>query len=712
MSSDIERCPARLDSQATKVETEVEGEENDLHTHSNWCSTEKLARFSFNQASPPDNPYTSARLPSRIPNLKGSSPLPGSHLEFQDQQFGDRPWRCGDPQRYGTPKKGDAWHKCHKLTEKYDNEMCDAWKEEVDKLLIFAGLFSATVTAFTIESYKWLSEEADDVSVRLLAFVATRITNSTDPLPPNLVVSPFSVNSSDVRINAAWFLSLTLSLSTVLIGILCLQWLREYQRDAALPHKEAVALRQMRYEGLLHWRVPEILSALPVLLQSSLILFFVGLLDLLWSRHTIVAACVSAAVGVVMLFLAATTALPALQHALTKDKHLRGRQCPYKSPQSWLCYRLGHTLFWIFNSLNLPWSNFDTPRFHRLLKSAADVNWMNFDMRWRHLRDAEEVVRGSAKKLRDSEDIIHGLQWINDTFTQSVEAVYPIYHSLFDLESSAAATTVSNFYLAVGQIDNDTLRVMLDDRFSPTEYQKRDVISAYYLHLHQDTHPVLKTSYIESVIRILNSQDVPEPFYDWLSQILQDLASPTLSSPQDIATVHSLNNPEIQVQILLCVKMLIARDVLRTLDVVVVWALLHRLLAPSLSSPPEDRGVGLIGTNVNLHHLKLACGMFEEFEKWITRGKDIVRWERVKLCSEGMLTVFNPSVDLSWLESLCPEISKALSFVQSLEVHMSNLGGPAAILLREKWWLDDWETYSLDDWNRFLENFQSLVEDD
>ena len=33
--------------------------------------------------------------------------------------------------------KEDAWRKCHKLVEKYDNEMCGAWKEEVDKLMIF-----------------------------------------------------------------------------------------------------------------------------------------------------------------------------------------------------------------------------------------------------------------------------------------------------------------------------------------------------------------------------------------------------------------------------------------------------------------------------------------------------------------------------------------------------------------------------------------------
>lgn len=505
-----------------------------------------------------------------------------------------------------------------------------------------------------------------------------------------------------MRINTVWFLSLTLALTTVLIGILCLQWLREFQRDAALPHKESVALRQMRYEGLIEWHVPEILSALPVILQLALILFFVGLLDLLWSLHPIIAACISAVVGVVMLFLATTTVLPTLQHALTKNNHLRILQCPYKSPQSWLFYRMGNA---IFNSLNIPGFNFDSPRFYRLLKSAADLNWITFDMRWRHLRDAEEVVRGSAKSLRDSDDTMHALKWINDTFTQSIDAVYPIYHSIADLELPAAAATVASFHLERGQIDSDTLRVMLDDRFSPMEYQKRDIISAFYLHLHQDTHPVLKTTYIESVIRILNSQQVPASFYDWLSQILQEVA---MVSPESESVLHPLN-PEIHIQILLCVKNLLAqndRSGLRILDVAVAWSLVHRLLSTGMRMVSSDDRSALGLNGVNIHHLQLACGMFEEFEAWLTQGKDINRWERVKLCAEGMMTVFAPPVDITWLESLCPEMSKASSLLRSLEAYISNFGQPSAILLRQKWSLSSWENYNEEAWNRLLVNFR------
>ncbi|KAF8800057.1 hypothetical protein BYT27DRAFT_7342631 [Phlegmacium glaucopus] len=713
--SDLERHPTRLNSQLTQVEEF----EEDVQHHPKDESKRTLPPFSSNQRSSLDNPYNlkTRRQSIRIPNSNQASPLPDENKD----RFEDIPWHCGNPYRYGAPMKEDAWQKCYKMTEKYDNEMCAAWKEEVDKLLIFAGLFSATITSFTIESYKWLSEGPEDVSARLLATIATQLSNSSsNPLQPNLILPPFSVSSTDVRINAVWFLSLTLGLTTVLIGILCLQWLREFQRDAALPHKESVALRQMRYEGLMEWYVPEILSALPLLLQLALILFFVGLLDLLWSRHTVVAACISALVGLVMFFLAATTALPALQHAVTKNNHLRIYQCPYKSPQSWLFYRMGHSLFWIFSSLNLPWSNFDSPRFHRLLKSAQDLNWMTFDMRWRHLRDAEEVIRGSAKKVRDSDDTVHALQWINDTFTQSVEAVYPIYHSLADLEIPAATTTVAGFHLERGQIDNATLRVMLDDRFSPMEYQKRDIISAFYLHLHQDVHPVLKTTYIESVIRILNSQPVPEPFYDWFSQILQEVVVPSSSSLDESEAVVLHIGSDIHLQILLCLKTLLAQNGLQILDVVVAWSLVHRLLSTGMrttasAAPLDDDDDPMMLkkplNGVNIHQLRLAGEIFEEFEIWLTKGKEIKRWERVKLCAEGMITVFTPPTDIVWLESLCPEmLSKACSLLRSLEGYISTFGGgPSAVLLRQKWSLGCWENFDEEEWKRLLVDFRVLA---
>jgi len=145
------------------------------------------------------------------------------------------------------------------------------------------------------------------------------------------------------------------------------------------------------------------------------------------------------------------------------------------------------------------------------------------------------------------------------------------------------------------------------------------------------------------------------------------------------------------------------------LDLVVAWALLHHLLSPSLMDTSEERSVGM---NVNVHHLQLACGMFEEFEKWILHGRHLERSDRVKLCAEGMMTVFPPSVDLSWLASFCPDMVKAVSLVRSLEIQMAVLGGPSTVLMRERWWLDYWEVYSDKDWERLLLSFQLIGQEE
>jgi len=128
-----------------------------------------------------------------------------------------------------------------------------------------------------------------------------------------------------------------------------------------------------------------------------------------------------------------------------------------------------------------------------------------------------------------------------------------------------------------------------------------------------------------------------------------------------------------------------------------------------ISSSDDDREAGM---NVNVEHLKLACGMFEGFENWITQGREIERCDRVKLCTEGMITVFPPSVDVALLRKFCPEITKALMLVLALAVQMTTLGGPSVVLSREKrWWLEYWEAYTEKDWDNLMETFGKIKEE-
>ncbi|EJD44338.1 hypothetical protein AURDEDRAFT_166718 [Auricularia subglabra TFB-10046 SS5] len=147
-----------------------------------------------------------------------------------------------------------------------------------------------------------------------------------------------------MRINAYWFISLVLSLSAALIAILGKQWVREFERSATnLPLKEVVGVRQLKFEGLEYWRVGDIISALPLLLQLSLALFALGILELLWYLHVSGAIAVCVPTAIVLLFYLATTFLPLLQHVQRFREGHGIPQCAYKSPQALLAIHV-HSL--------------------------------------------------------------------------------------------------------------------------------------------------------------------------------------------------------------------------------------------------------------------------------------------------------------------------------------------------------------------------------
>jgi len=216
-----------------------------------------------------------------------------------------------------------------------------------------AGLFSAVVTAFIIESYKALKQDPSEVLLsRILAQLEGRV-NGTDIL----TTPTFTPTHSDIRVNILWFLSLIFSLATVLVGIIALQWLREHLR----PHTDiepqiAFSLHHLNVESVDRWYLPQIFTALPLLLQLALVLFLVGVIEFLWSLNSTVAIPIAVAVGLSLSFLLWTTVLPTMQALLLFLPRLPWGNmprspCPYRSPQSWAFHRSVQPLVAIFLSI-------------------------------------------------------------------------------------------------------------------------------------------------------------------------------------------------------------------------------------------------------------------------------------------------------------------------------------------------------------------------
>ncbi|KAJ7818493.1 hypothetical protein B0H14DRAFT_2250719, partial [Mycena olivaceomarginata] len=113
--------------------------------------------------------------------------------------------------------------------EKYDKAPVEGWKSDMDGLLIFAGLFSASLTTFLIESYKTLSPDQGAMTIALLAQISRQLDTSSSNTSMATTNPSFTTPSAaTLACNILWFLSLGLGLSCALFATLVQQWARDF----------------------------------------------------------------------------------------------------------------------------------------------------------------------------------------------------------------------------------------------------------------------------------------------------------------------------------------------------------------------------------------------------------------------------------------------------------------------------------------------------
>ncbi|KAF5315225.1 hypothetical protein D9619_007528 [Psilocybe cf. subviscida] len=273
-------------------------------------------------------------------------------------------WKCGEPYSHSLPlpPDGDPWAILLEPLVEKDRAQCEEWIDEVQNILIFAGLFSAVVTAFAVESVKELQQ---DPVAELLGRISSQLAGvSLADIQDN--AKPFSPSGSTIRLNIFLFLSLILSLMTVLVGTTGLQWLREHQSYRTSPDAQTTfGLLNMREAALREWYVPQVFASLPLLLQSALILFFAAIFELLLNTGQNIIIPVATMIGATSLFLLLTMALPTMQAFKLSHSHLKRNTkvplpCPYKSPQSNAFRRLVTSSQFVFL---------------RLLSTSANIHW-------------------------------------------------------------------------------------------------------------------------------------------------------------------------------------------------------------------------------------------------------------------------------------------------------------------------------------------------
>ncbi|KAF7333785.1 hypothetical protein MVEN_02335300 [Mycena venus] len=161
----------------------------------------------------------------------------------------------------------------------------DRWKSGLDALLVFLGLFSAIVTSFFIASQTGLAPDKSDRTNELLANLTEIVIMLSNKPADDLDFSPpseFRPEPSNIRLNSYYSLSLVLSLSIATLAVAG----RGFLNMVAMSQKKGAAFRLADIHR--RWASAETslrpaIEALPQLLVLPVLLFIVGVLDMLLS---------------------------------------------------------------------------------------------------------------------------------------------------------------------------------------------------------------------------------------------------------------------------------------------------------------------------------------------------------------------------------------------------------------------------------------------
>ncbi|KAJ7268211.1 hypothetical protein B0H12DRAFT_96987 [Mycena haematopus] len=253
---------------------------------------------------------------------------------------------------------GVDWSKCASAVREYDSSIVEAWRRDMDNSITFDPTFNKT---------------------------------------------------TGIVINAAFFSSLIISLNAVVMATLVKQWLAEYTwalESRSGSSQEILALRQVRFDGLNKWKLPQIIDYLPLQIIFAVFLFFAGVVSLAWTLDVVVGVIASVLVGASGMFFIATSVLPTFYPESFS-----------RSPQAWLVH---HARISVQNTTS---------------SSRKEIS------------DWSQILTEHVKGV-DSHPEIDALYWIHSVLASwDPKLLPPIWNCAVSLDSpSLAANAVCNLY--------------------------------------------------------------------------------------------------------------------------------------------------------------------------------------------------------------------------------------------------------------------------
>ncbi|KAG9041635.1 hypothetical protein FS837_011941 [Tulasnella sp. UAMH 9824] len=235
------------------------------------------------------------------------------------------------PQEFGQDG-GKFYHYYDALAEEIDENMVMGLKEQLDGLLIFAGLFAGVNTAFLALTLPLMSSDpADDTNALLRDILLNLASGRNDSLPTlnSFPSETFSPSGTILTVNVLFSVSLTFAIISSLLAVLGRQWLVYYRKRTGGGPERQRWEQLKRFLGAERWRLEWILDDfLPSLLQIGLIIFCISLTIYLNTLHTMLSNIVGAFMCAGLAILVTTGIFAAWDKSFTALDHTCTPQLP------------------------------------------------------------------------------------------------------------------------------------------------------------------------------------------------------------------------------------------------------------------------------------------------------------------------------------------------------------------------------------------------
>ncbi|CAE6542180.1 unnamed protein product [Rhizoctonia solani] len=291
------------------------------------------------------------------------------------------------------------WKGYQEEAKSQDNEFVASRDKNLDTMLVFAGLYSAILTAFLIDSTALLQQNPTDITNALLLDIAQSQwrmeTGSANSLTPPVQLPSFRRPPTARAVNCLWYMALMLSLASAMLAMLAKEWLAAFiAYDTCVPRTFALQ-RQGRLNALRTSSAITLIDWIPMLLHISLLLFTLGLIIQIWAIDSVVAISIMSMSLIAAMFYLWTVVIGAIFNF-----------CPYQARLSAYARRafksLGSAYKWMV------WSMCRSRLFrlfHALELEAYE--WLKKSIRMIYYR-SKKPVRMPCSRLKEFLSIAYG----------------------------------------------------------------------------------------------------------------------------------------------------------------------------------------------------------------------------------------------------------------------------------------------------------------